>query len=234
MLSSMLPSEQATLRLLGGFELMTGPRRVRVGPVSQRVVTFLALYGRRSRPYVAERLWLDVSQGRAAGNLRSALSRMTPEVAGVIETDDGHLALSDAVSIDIVRAEHHAHAVLENHQGTAVAASEFASDLLPGCYEDWVLLERERLRQLFMHALERLGENLLTSGHISAALQAALLAVRHEPLRETPRGLLIRAYLAEGNRVEAIREYRGFAALLEAEMSILPSESLADLVARRR
>src|SRR5437867_4028183 len=65
-------------------------------------------------------------------------------------------------------------------------------DLLPDWYDDWVALERERLRQLRVHALEQLCDRLLVAERFGEATEAALAASRTEPLRESPQRLLIR------------------------------------------
>jgi DNA-binding SARP family transcriptional activator len=80
-------------------------------------------------------------------------------------------------------------------------------ELLPGWYEDWVLVERERLRQLRMHALEALAEKLTEAGRYGVAMQAAYAAVRADPVRESAHRAVVRVHLAEGNVLEALRAY---------------------------
>jgi DNA-binding SARP family transcriptional activator len=45
-----------------------------------------------------------------------------------------------------------------------------AKDLLPGWDEDWLQLERERHRQLRIHALEALSQRLTSGGQYAAAI----------------------------------------------------------------
>ncbi|MGY1684977.1 BTAD domain-containing putative transcriptional regulator [Geodermatophilus sp. SYSU D00867] len=104
-------------------------------------------------------------------------------------------------------------------------------ELLPGWYDDWVLLERERLRQLRMHALEDAAARLAVAGRYGDALQAAYAAVRAEPLRESAHRVVIRVHLAEGNAAEALRTYEQFRIVLEKEMGVRPSEQITRLVA---
>ena len=51
-----------------------------------------------------------------------------------------------------------------------------ALDLLPGFYDDWALMERERVRQRTLHALEALSEKLVAAGRFADAIEAAMLA----------------------------------------------------------
>jgi DNA-binding SARP family transcriptional activator len=103
-------------------------------------------------------------------------------------------------------------------------------DLLLGWYEDWVLVERERLRQLRLHALEALSGLLLAVGDLPTAVEAALAAVAIEPLRESAHRAVIQAHLAEGNRVEALRQYASLRQLLRDEVGVEPSTLAADLL----
>ncbi len=99
-------------------------------------------------------------------------------------------------------------------------------------YEDWVLRERERLRQLRLHALEELGLHLLLRERFGEAVDVALRALAAEPLRESANRLLIRIHLAEGNRIEARRHYDRYAELLLTELGELPGDAVTGLLPR--
>jgi hypothetical protein len=60
-----------------------------------------------------------------------------------------------------------------------------AIDLLPGWYDDWALIERERVRQRLLHALEALSRQLAQTGRCAEAVDAAMMAVAAESLRES-------------------------------------------------
>lgn len=105
-----------------------------------------------------------------------------------------------------------------------------SGDLLPGWYDDWVLLERERVRQLRLHALETAAQRLAVRGAHLEALQLAFEAVRLEPLRESAHRAVIAVHLAEGNVIDAVRHYEWFRAVLAAELGVAPSEHLSALV----
>ena len=99
-----------------------------------------------------------------------------------------------------------------------------------GWYDEWLLLERERLRQMRLHALEALAEQLVIAGDLPAAVHAALAAVAIDPLRESAHRALIRAHLAEGNRVEALRQLARLRHLLREELGVEPSSRAVDLL----
>jgi DNA-binding SARP family transcriptional activator len=105
-----------------------------------------------------------------------------------------------------------------------------AGDLLPDWFDDWVLLERERLRHLWLQALELLGTEFIHQHRYGLAIQAGLAAARTEPLRDSSRFVIIQAHLQQGNLSDAIREYRAYKDQLWRELRILPSRALAVLV----
>ena len=109
-------------------------------------------------------------------------------------------------------------------------ASAFGADLLPDWYEDWVLIERERYRQLRLRALDALCERLTAADRLSDALDAGLAAVAGEPLRESAHRAVVRVHLAEGNVGEAIRQFRLCRRLLREQLGIEPSERMQALV----
>ncbi|WP_231851838.1 AfsR/SARP family transcriptional regulator [Modestobacter italicus] len=112
----------------------------------------------------------------------------------------------------------------------AVPAAALGGDLLPGWYDDWVLVERERLHQLRLHALEATAARLAVHGRHWEALQAAYAAVRAEPLRESAHRTIVRVHLAEGNLAEAARAYELFRSLVESELGVLPTPRMTRLV----
>nr|WP_308355048.1 bacterial transcriptional activator domain-containing protein [Streptomyces sp. MUM 203J] len=103
-------------------------------------------------------------------------------------------------------------------------------ELLPGWDEDWVLLERERLRQLRLHALDALAHSLVREGRHALALETALTSVRTEPLRESAHRAVVAAHLAEGNVHEAVSHYVAFQHLLDEELGVPPSALFARLL----
>jgi DNA-binding SARP family transcriptional activator len=58
--------------------------------------------------------------------------------------------------------------------------------------------------------------------------------VAGEPLHETAHQVLIEAYLAEGNRADALRQYAAYARLMRDDLRLDPSPAVAALVADLR
>ena len=110
------------------------------------------------------------------------------------------------------------------------AIDALSFDLLPDWYDDWAIAEAEDWRQLRLHALDALTERLLAQGRHADAIGAALAAVKAEPLRETAHANLLRVFLAEGNRSEALLAFERYRAMLKTELGLEPGLELQALI----
>ncbi len=228
------------LRLLGGFELELEQRPIPLMMGAKRLAAFLALQGRPvTRSYVSGVLWPDKSTVRANANLRSALWRLHQACPQLIDASTQELRLMADVWVDVQAAAAAAQQLVdgsaeirEQDLGTSVRL-QLSSELLPDWHEDWVLMERERFNQLRLHALEVLCERLSLRGRHGEAVDAGLAVVRGEPLRESGQRVLIRAYLAEGNRSAAVRQYERYQHMIGEELGIEPSPELRAIVPAR-
>ena len=217
---------QLRLRLVNSFELWHGPSPIRVPNPAQRLLAYLALQQRPvARRTVAGVLWADSSEQQAAARLRSTLWRLpAPEAGVLIAVDSGRLHLSAAVEVDVRLAQ--------DEQRTDVSDIEHLSgDVLTDWTDEWVLIERERFRQLRLHRLEQLSEVARQRGAFHLALQAALAAVAADPLRESAHRQVMLAHLDEGNPSEALRQYDFARTLLRDELGIAPAPATREVVA---
>jgi len=223
--------------LLGGFTLLRGNEEIILPMSAQRLVALLALRERPlSRAYLAGLLWPDYPAERSLADLRMALWRANHSRASVIAATGTRLGLRAGVQVDVRtltafgRASAGPAAVSVIAELAGMSWFELSLDLLPDWYDDWLVDDREGIRQLRLHALEGLTGELSLRGRHAEAIQAALAAVRLEPLRETAHATLIRAHLAEGNRSEAKRQFYRCRDVLAAELAVEPSESIRRLI----
>lgn len=217
--------------LLGGFTLTCDGVEAELPLSAQRLVAFLALQDAPLlRLYVAGVLWPDTSEKRSYANLRSALWRLRKVPHAVVDARTANLRLAPGVAVDAREAAATARALLEGSGIAPPPPKLLTADLLPDWYEDWVVGERERLRQLRLHALEMLAHRLTDSGSFGLAAEAGLAALRSDPLRESANRALIRVFLAEGNPAEAVRHYRSYSILLERELGLAPSPQMLALL----
>ena len=227
-------SHPLALRLLGGFELRAAGKPKLIPPSSERLLAYLALNERPLlRTHVAGTLWSDANEVRANASLRTALWRLRRVSPSAVVAAGDHLGLSALVSVDVrelIRLAHRAIGQSVANDGTTSRVLLQTGELLPGWFDDWVLIDRERLRQLRLHALESACTQSIGARNFSSAVELGLAAVAAEPLRESAHMALARAFLAEGNRSEAILDFRRFRELLEGELGIGPSATFAHLV----
>lgn len=234
-----LPDLSAAVRLelLSGFSLHIDGQAVSLAMGAQRLVALLALQARPLlREHIAGILWPESSTGHAGASLRSALWRVHRLGSGrVVWTTRSHVGLDPLVTVDVYAMLGQAHRLLEAPEAIHADDLDYRSltkDLLPDWYEDWVVVERDRIRQLRLHALEALCRRLTMLGMFGTAVQAGMAAVTAEPLRETAHRILIEAYIAEGNVAAAIRQYAAFRHLLFEELGVDPSPAMAALIGR--
>jgi DNA-binding SARP family transcriptional activator len=225
------------VHLFGGPFVSYGWRRVDIPEGSKRLLVFVALHrGRVERRYVAGSLWPAGDDIRAAGNLRSALWRLNGAGIGVLQADKHGLALREDVLVDLHAVGAWAARLIKgsaSHEDLATMPWGIdAIDLLPGWYDDWALVERERVRQRLLHALEALSCQLARVGRCAEAVEAAMMAVTAEPLRESAQRVLIQAHLAEGNWVEGRRSFEAYRDVLHRELGVEPDPDLAAMVRR--
>ncbi len=220
------------LRLLGGFDLRRDDRVVEVPVAAHRLLGFLALHDRRlTRAYVADTLWPDTDEEKAHANLRTALWRLKRPGRDVLVVTAGELGLDESVAVD-VRTLHQA-AREHRRRGTLPDPElllDLRGELLPGCWDAWVVFDRERLRQEAVQLFEAAARAALAREERSLALLLGLGAVECDPLRESANVLAVRVRLASGDVVGAVNHARSYARLLDEEIGVGPPSLLADLL----
>jgi DNA-binding SARP family transcriptional activator len=212
----------AHISLVGRFACRVGDDDVRLTPTAERVLAFLALARRPvRRGQLAGTLWPDVPDRQALTRLRSTLWKVpVPQRAALVEADATNVGLHRGASVDLYALDE------EDTSDPPIPRGE----LLPGWCEEWVLVERERHRQLRLHALEDRCARACARGRFTDALRAGLEAVAQEPLRESAHRRVIEVHLAEGNSAEALTQYESFRTLLRTELGLPPSPAIRALV----
>ncbi|MEA2492260.1 MAG: hypothetical protein QOJ29_171 [Thermoleophilaceae bacterium] len=216
----------ARISLLGGFGLHLHGERVELPHTAERLISFLALHPRAlMRVFVAGSLWMNASASQACSSLRSLLWHVRARTP-VIDATSTHLSLAPEVEVDVAECAgvvRRLHDSDEPPSRADVQALCEAGELLPDWYDDWLIVERERLRQRRLHALEAACDRLTAARRYAEALEAGLAAIAGEPLRETAHTAVINAHLAEGNLVEASRQYEQLRDLLREHLGTVPS-----------
>lgn len=235
------------ITLLGDFHLTWDDRTVTaLGTVRIRsLLGYLVL--RRGTPQLRAHLaflfWPDSSEQQALTNLRHLLHELRqalPDAAHFVQADsrtvewnadaacaldvsDFENALACAQEA-IQRADHlAAKAALEQ------ATQAYQGDLLPGCEGEWIESERERLRQEYGTALERLVTLHEEARDYRAAIRHAQRLRQLDPARETTCCTLMRLHLLSGDRATALQTYQECVATLQRELNVGPGKALRDV-----
>jgi DNA-binding SARP family transcriptional activator len=231
--------------LFGGAQVGWGDGRqlVRLSRPSQVLLGFLVIHRHRThqREVLASILWEEVDEARARHRINTALWRLRRALAApdakadecIVSEPGGSVGFDPRACrwLDVATFEDTIAQVTRAAPGVPgepeVAALEraldlYAGDLLPGCYDEWVMPERRRLETLFVGALEWLMRDHERRGRIESGIGAGLRLLRHDPLREDVHRYVMRLYASAGQRQLAIRQYDYCRDLLATELDISP------------
>ncbi|AUG78979.1 hypothetical protein CFP65_4225 [Kitasatospora sp. MMS16-BH015] len=214
------------LDLLGGFALRCDGRDVHPTVGARRLLALLALEPNgMTRSRTAAVLWPQLDPARAGAALRTALHRLPGDRSYLVDSTLERLRLATHITVDLVEhrsvAAHLLNLALPmgtEELGRAVSC-DLSRDLLPDWEEDWLEHHQVRWRQLRLHALEALSSRLSEAGWAGAAVDAALVAIHSDSLRESAHETLVAAYLAAGNQIAAHAYRASYRALLQRELS---------------
>jgi len=238
--------------------LLGAPRLRHDGPVQADVrltrlllslFAYLLLHADRGHPrdVLVGMFWGDETDERARGclatalwRLRRALGTADRRAGGLIASSAGAVHVDGTVPywLDVAELEDGARAVLpqpvDRVSGPALAALAravrlYRGDLLEGCYDEWVLRERERLRLLYHSCLVYLMQYYSRHGAWHESLGFGGLLLQHDPLREDVHREMMRLYARSGQRALAVRQYQLCRAALQRELSLPPMEETTAL-----
>jgi DNA-binding SARP family transcriptional activator len=111
----------------------------------------------------------------------------------------------------------------------ADAVELYRGDLLAGFYDDWVLVDQQRLRQLYYRALSHLAMMHKSRGEFEGALVYARRLASLEPLREDAHRDVMRLCLLAGRTNEALLQYEVCYSVLADELGAEPETATTEL-----
>ena len=240
-----------TALVLGPFELtVSGSHVLRWTSLKARAI-FQYLLIHQDRPVRRDVLmslqWPNHSYNSARNNLNVALCslRNTLDWRGVgaqaILHKEGCYLLNPALTCWIDRNEFLSkvreaqRARQADHPRQAIEASRLAIHLYRGpLFEDdsgadWYLPERRQLKELYLQALEYLGEASCESGQLMAAIEFGQQAISADPCYEPGHRLLMRCYAQQHQQQLVCRQYRLCAAALNDELDVSPAAETVQL-----
>jgi DNA-binding SARP family transcriptional activator len=96
-------------------------------------------------------------------------------------------------------------------------------------YDDWVGIERERLRSEFRLAVGRLVDSYIDRSEFSAAVILCQKALSLDRCDEEAHRRLMRCYEAQGQRHLALRQFGACVQALRAELNLAPDAATSAL-----
>ena len=233
--------------LLGGFQVRLDAGAAIALPTrkSQALLAYLALPPGQAHPRdkLAALLWGGMRDDAARTSLRQALFAIRKALGeSAVRVEGGTIALiPDRVEVDAVSLAQE----VTNGSPEALtrAADLYKGELLAGLvvdeapWEEWLLGERERTRELALEGLARLLAHQRRTGTLEAALQTALRLLTLDPLQEPLHRALMRLYADLGRRGAALRQYQHCVAVLQRELAAEPDAETKQLyqdILRRR
>src|SRR5262249_51129503 len=150
------------IHLLGGCRLVyrDTPLASFRSPRLQALLAWLLLHANVPQPraQLATRFWPNSTEGQARTNLPKvvlALRAALPDGERFVRLEGPTLCWVGQAPyhLDVAELDALAHGA-GTHTALARAVALYGGDLLPDCYDDWILPERERLRRAFVNLLE--------------------------------------------------------------------------------
>ena len=228
------------IQLIGGFGLTQGDQPV--AALKGRLPSLLAyLLLQGDKPHPRQRLacvfWPDADESQARAYLRQDLMRLRrtlPQADQFLLVDNKTLQwnFQAPFTVDVSEFERallKADACQETDDGMATrhaleqVVRLYQGKLLPDCHDEWLDLERERLHQKGLDALERLVQVLAGQQEYRLAIQSAQQLLQLDPLHEAGYCQLMRLQALAGNRAAAIQTYHHCMDVLREELGVSPS-----------
>jgi DNA-binding SARP family transcriptional activator len=154
---------------------------------------------------------------------------MRQTCAQLVAVEGDNIRLAETVQVDLDESLAQATRLVSGAelQASDVNVTTLTGELLPNWDEDWLLLERERVRLTMIRGLEALGRRMIETGRYFEAIDSAYAAIAAEPLRETAHEILIDVHLAERNLAGARQQFATLDLVLSTELGIHPSPALS-------
>jgi DNA-binding SARP family transcriptional activator len=211
----------------------------------QELFCYLLLHRDHSLPRetLASILWSDTTTTLSKKNLRQALWQLQSALGSqnerlndrilLVEPDWVQLNSQADLWLDVAAFEQTFNLIQktpgqELDSSTAQLLQDtiqlYQGTLLEGWYQDWCLLERERLQSMYLAMLDKLMSYCEVQHDYETGLLYGMRIMCYDRARERTHRRMMRLYYFLGDRAEALRQYERCAAALAEELGINPSK----------
>ena len=230
------------MRITYDSKLVTGF----VSNKAQALLCYLALTGQpHPRDDLAALLWSDMPETEAKANLRVVLCNLRQLLPDYIHVDRKTVVFNpqDACSIDATAFQARLQQYDPAHEATITAlhtaVNLYQGDLLHGLqprgallFEEWLLLQREHLRQQVMQSYYTLAAHHMGRAEYAEALQHTTRLIKMEPWHEEAHRQAMLLFTLSGQRSLALAQYKTCQQILHQELGVEPEEETVALYQR--
>jgi DNA-binding SARP family transcriptional activator len=241
------------VRLFGHFEILCDGETMPLGRNGKALTILKYLLANRTRPVSQDHLmgwlWPESNLKKARWSLNSAIHGLRKLLSGCsfsastnyVFLEDGYYRLSPDVrvtmDVDDFDRHHERGRQLEKDRRMREAAVEYekAIELYRGdylvedLYEDWTMVERERLANAHIDILGRLAIHYMEVEQHQESIRACYRVLEKDRCHEDSYCLLMQCYSRLGLRARALHQYRMCEQILEQEYGTSPSPETRSL-----
>ena len=226
-------------RLLGTFEIKYKQKPIRISShPAQSLFAYLILNAGspQRREKVAGMLWPDSPEQTARENLRHALWRLRKALQSVssarfLQADDISISFKESPDCWLDTAELEKLSKDASADELIAVLSSYQAELLPGFYDEWVVLQREHLSSVFENNMARLLELLQHQNRWLDVLDWAERWIKLGQKPEPAYQALMSAHAAKGDMSKVATTYERCVRSLK-EFGVEPSEQTRALYER--
>lgn len=228
-------SGNVRLELLGSLRAYRdGAPASGLGKKALALIAYLATppNRRHRREQLASLLWEDRFEEQSRQSLRQTLTAVRKALGDALVTDEGSVSLAatcDAAEFDALTAAQDLDSL---RRACDLYGGDFIESLTSVApeFDDWAALERTRLRNRFLDALETLSHADLEAGRTEQALASAQRLLRHDPANEAGCRAAMTALARLGRRAAALRQFEACKTALAGLLDAAPSQETSDLL----
>ena len=237
----------------GQFEMLCDGNAMQLGRNGKALAILKYLLANRRRPVSQDHLmgwlWPESSLKKARWSLNSAIHGLRKLLDGCssslstnyVTLEDGYYRLSPAVQVwtdvDEFDERYEKGRRLEREGSMPKAAAEYegaielyrADYLIEDLYDDWTMVERERLSNAYMDMLGRLAAHYMETGHYQESIRGCYRVLEEDRCHEDSYRMLMRCYARLGLRGRALDQYRICEKILGQEYGTSPSSETQSL-----
>jgi len=216
----------------------------------QELFCYLLLHRDHSPPRetLASLLWPDTTTVQSKKNLRQTLWQLQSALGSHNERFNDRILLVEPEWVQLnseadlwldVAVFEQVYNLVQKTPGQELNGSQaqilqntsqlYQGPLLEGWYQDWCLLERERLQGMYLAMLDKLMSYCEVHHDYETSLLYGMRIMCYDRARERTHRRMMRLYYLTGDRAEALRQYERCAGALEEELGVQPSKSTVAL-----